>query len=172
MQYSTAPATEPAALDPQPPPGADRALLDFLTPYEATLAGMAFGEGPQLGITDLETGVGVAEFKCLMWEDGGDHPRATHRAEAARRVLDVMATHPAEARAYARYHLWVRTLTAAERRALRAEQAARHRAEYLGRQPASEAQIRYCRSLGWAGVIESKSHASEIIDGFKRAGAA
>jgi len=154
---------------PQPPPGADRAFLDGLGPYEATLAGMAFGEGPQMGIADLETVVGVAEFKCLMWEDRTDRHRDARRGEAARRVLDALAAHPEQARAYARYHLWVRTLTAAERRALRDQQAARHRAEWLDRQPATERQIAYCRSLGWDGPIASRAEASRIIEGLKPA---
>jgi hypothetical protein len=157
---------------PHPPTDADRAFLESLGPHEATLAGMAFGEGPQLGITDVEMVVGVAEHKLLMWEDRTDRHRDARRAEAARRVLDALAAHPEQARAYARYHLWVRTLTAAERRALRDEQAARHRAGWLAQQPPSEKQIAHCRSLGWTGAIESKARASEIIDTYKRAGAA
>lgn len=58
-------------------------------------------------------------------------------------------------------------LPRAERERLKAARGERHRRQWLDQQPASEKQIAYCRSLGYAGTIESKAHASEIIDHLK-----
>ena len=40
---------------------------------------------------------------------------------------------------------------------------------HINQQPPTGKQVDYCRALGWQGTIESKAHASEIIDRLKPA---
>jgi hypothetical protein len=55
------------------------------------------------------------------------------------------------------------------RERLKAGRGEEHRRAYFARQPATEKQVAYCRALGWTGPVESKAHASEIIERLKLA---
>lgn len=79
---------------------------------------------------------------------------------------------PEEACDYARYYLAWERLTPEQKRAARAAQDNPGRDARMATQPASEKQIAYARSLGYTGEITSKLHASQIIDGLTKRGAA
>lgn len=75
--------------------------------------------------------------------------------------------HPDEADAFAQWCVEWENLPREERERQKTARGEEHRREWMAQQSPSAAQVRYCRSLGWAGEITSKQHASEIIDQLK-----
>lgn len=69
-----------------------------------------------------------------------------------------------EAFEYANYVLNYEQLPAAEKLGIKEQRANEAKNSYLGQQPATEKQINYLRKLGYKGEIESKRHASLLID--------
>ncbi len=82
-------------------------------------------------------------------------------------MLDVLAGYPDEAAAFAEWALEWESLPAEERAKRKRHRSEEHRQQWLDAQPPTEKQVRYCRMLGYQGAIESKRHASEIIDRLK-----
>ena len=62
-----------------------------------------------------------------------------------------------EALDYARWAVWWESLSVQEKRRVKAE-------KWMSTQPPTEKQTKYLRALGYHGEIESKLHASELID--------
>lgn len=87
----------------------------------------------------------------------------------ARELLALLLQHRADALAFAAWCIEWERLPVAEKERQRAARGEEHRQQWLGEQPPTVKQIDYCRTLGYTGEIHSKRHASELIDGLKRA---
>ena len=90
--------------------------------------------------------------------------------EKARAILDALASHPEEALALAEEVLAYEALPEEERRRLKEARGEEHRLAWMEQQEPTSKQVAYCRALGYRGVIESRRHASEIIDRLKASG--
>lgn len=73
-----------------------------------------------------------------------------------------------EARRFAEFILWRESLSLAEKTKLKADSNTVYRNEYLSHQPATDKQKAYLCSLGCTVEPESKTHASQLIEQFKR----
>lgn len=65
---------------------------------------------------------------------------------------------------FALYVLKWESLTFAEKRAVKEKKGAAYRNAYLSKQPPTEKQLRFLKSLGYKGPIESKLDAMRMID--------
>lgn len=72
--------------------------------------------------------------------------------------------HPDAAVALAEYCLWWESLPPAEKSRQRAESGERHRAEWMGRQPATQKQVMFLRQLGHRGPVGDRQKASAEIE--------
>ncbi len=86
-----------------------------------------------------------------------------------REMLGLLIRHRADALDFASWCLAWEQLPAAEKERQKAARGEEHRRAWLDQQPATAKQCDYLRSLGYAGEIRSKAHASELIDQLKRA---
>ena len=84
--------------------------------------------------------------------------------EKARAILDALAAYPEEALALAEEVLDYEALPEEERQRLKAARSEEHRLAWMEQQEPTPKQVAYCRALGYRGVIESRRHASQIID--------
>lgn len=89
-----------------------------------------------------------------------------------RAQLATLMQHRAAALNFAGWALAWESLPREERERQKAQRGDQHRQRYLDTLEPTERQVRFCRSLGWSGAIESRAHASEIIDRLKGAGGA
>ena len=144
-----------------------RAILARLTPYSANLLSMAVREPIRRGVTDPATIPSVAEARLLAWEGRNDRHRDASRAAAARAALDVMVACPDQLVAFIGHCLEWEALPPGKRAEVKQARGHEHRRAWLAAQPATERQIAFCRALGHTGPIESKQHASEIIERLK-----
>ena len=69
-----------------------------------------------------------------------------------------------EAVKFARYVIWRENLSPEEHARLKAIQAEEGRRAWMETQPPTEKQINYLRLLGYEGEVESRGHASQLID--------
>jgi len=69
-----------------------------------------------------------------------------------------------EAVKFAQYVIWRENLTPEEHARLKAIQAEEGRRAWMETQPPTEKQINYLRLLGYEGEVESRGHASQLID--------
>lgn len=79
-------------------------------------------------------------------------------------ILDVLNTHHEEAVDFAKWAVEWESLSDSERQAIKAERGAYYKRQHMDSQPPTDKQVRYVRALGYDGTIESKLHASELID--------
>ncbi|MDP9374283.1 MAG: hypothetical protein M3Q65_17870 [Chloroflexota bacterium] len=86
-----------------------------------------------------------------------------------REMLGLLIRHRADALLFAAWCIEWEQLPAAEKERQKASRGEEYRHRWLDEQPPTPKQIGYCRSLGYTGEIRSKRHASELIDGLKRA---
>ena len=142
----------------------ERAILSCLSPYSANLLSMAIREPIRQGVSDAAAIRAAAEARLLAWEGRDDRHRDTSRAAAARAALDAMVEHPDELAAFIRHCVAWEALPRGKRAAVKQARGHEYRQQWLAAQPATERQIAFCRALGYTGPIESKQHASEIID--------
>jgi hypothetical protein len=142
----------------------DRAILTQINPHAANLLSMAVREPIRRGESGPAAIRATAEARPLAWEGCDDRRRDATRAAAARAALDAMTGHPDELAAFVRHCIANESLPAEERRQLKVERNEPYRREWMGQQPPTEQQVRYCRMLGYQGAIESKAHAADIID--------
>lgn len=98
--------------------------------------------------------------------------RDARRLLIAAEIAAALIDHVEDARAFAQHCLDWEALPPAERAALKDQRAAEGRRQWMATQPATEKQIAYLRSLGYAGAVESKAHASDLIERYKRKGTA
>ena len=101
-------------------------------------------------------------YLCRL--DAGERVRDGLARRRAQAVLDALTAHPEQAAAFAAWCLEWESLPAEERAKRKRCRSEEHRRAWLAAQPATERQIAFCRALGHTGPIESKVHASEIID--------
>ncbi len=100
-----------------------------------------------------------------------DRARYWHNGEAESRYTEVAATineHPDEARAFAIWALEWEQLSRAEKARQRDQDGDAYRQAWMKQQPPTDKQISYLSKLGFHGEIESKAHASELIDRLRR----
>lgn len=144
----------PKAMTTLDHPQPDRRFLNhFEIRQRATVANL-FLYAVRRGITEPHRIVSAVRHdllaQAIRWGNHDGKERNEH-------ILSVIDTHFDEALDYARWALWWESLSAQERHRIKAE-------KWMAQQPATEKQIAYLRSLGWTGEIESKLHASELID--------
>jgi hypothetical protein len=77
----------------------------------------------------------------------------------------------AAALAFAEWCLAYESLDPEAKRQLKAGRGEQYRVRWMAAQPPSEKQIAYLRALGYQGEVQSKAHASELIDSLRGAGA-
>ncbi len=82
----------------------------------------------------------------------------------------LLCGHTDEGLAFAAYCLADEALPPEERRRRKAAQAAEAVRAHQDRQPPTEKQVAYLRRLGYTGAIDSKAHASSLIDIYTRGG--
>ena len=80
------------------------------------------------------------------------------------KILNTLSVHPDDALALVEWAFWWERLSPEEKQAIRQEASETYRRQHMDSQPPTERQIKYLRSLGWPGEIESKLDASEKID--------
>jgi hypothetical protein len=80
-------------------------------------------------------------------------------------ILDAIYSHVDEARDMAAWAVEWETTPREQREQVKAQRGEQYRHAYMASQPATEKQIGYLRKLGYAGAVNSKAHASELIDG-------
>ena len=90
--------------------------------------------------------------------------------EAARRGVAVIHDHPDAVLAFAAWAILWDELPPEERVKRKATQAKAHVVAWTRSQPPTVKQITYVRALGWTGEIESRAHASLLIDALKTPG--
>jgi len=78
-------------------------------------------------------------------------------AQWREQIVTEIDASPDEAVDYAKWAVWWESLSAQEKRRMKAE-------KWMAQQPATEKQTKYLRSLGYRGEIKSKLQASELID--------
>lgn len=83
----------------------------------------------------------------------------------------LISYHNAEAVDMARWAIEWEQMTPKERRRIKAERTEQYRDEYMGTVEPTEKQLTYLRALGHTGPVESRKHASQLIDQLKRASA-
>ena len=83
---------------------------------------------------------------------------------AIHEAMEIILDHDADALACASYYIAYSQLSDAARAALKEHVRAQHKDAWMAENPPSEHQIRYLRSLGYAGTPASMRDASDTID--------
>lgn len=83
--------------------------------------------------------------------------------EKFRLLLQVLEKYPEETEGFILHCLAWESLPHEVKEVNKKQKADSYRQRWLSTQPATEKQIAYLRKLGWAGGINSKQHASELI---------
>ena len=104
-------------------------------------------------------------YLCRL--DAGERVRDGLARRRAQAVLDALTADPDQAAAFAAWCLEWESLPAEERAKRKRCRSEEHRRQWLDQQPPTPKQVNYCRLLGYQGAIESKRHASEIIEQLK-----
>ena len=144
-----------------------RKILEHLPERERSLFANQVHFAIRAGAATAEAVAARVEREYLHREAQHEKYRDTIRAEQARRALSVLVGCPGEVAEFIRWAFEYEALPREERERLKAGRGEQHRRTNLDRQPPTDKQIRLCRALGYAGAIESKAHASEIIDRLK-----
>lgn len=92
--------------------------------------------------------------QAVKWKRWGNYPEGRKRNE---QIVSLIDAYFDEAVDLARYYLWWEGLSEPEKRHMKAER-------WMAQQLPTEKQVKYLRSLGYTGQIESKLQASELID--------
>ncbi len=87
-----------------------------------------------------------------------------------REWIALINRHPAEALAYAQWCLDYEALPREERERQKRQRGDQYRLNYMDRQPPTERQIEFLRRRGYTGRIDSKQHASSLVDIYVRGG--
>ena len=92
------------------------------------------------------------------------------RAERLAEQLGILTRQVAAGIAYGAWALAWEALSPAERERQKQGDSAQHIRAHMDREPATEPQTSHLRTLGYTGPIESKGHASSLIDVYHRGG--
>ncbi len=84
--------------------------------------------------------------------------------------LALLDRHQGQALAYAQWCLDYEALPREERERQKRQKAEQYRTASMDCQPPTEKQVSYLRRLGYTGRLDSKAHASSLIDVFTRGG--
>ncbi len=144
-----------------------RRFLDHFPDPMRSLVANSFIDATRAGAATVPDVQRCAERSWLCRLDSGERVRDGLARRRAQAVLDALAAYPDEAAAFAEWALEWASLPAEERARRKRCRSEEHRRAWLDSQPATERQIAYARLLGYQGAIESKRHASEIIDRLK-----
>ncbi len=90
--------------------------------------------------------------------------------ELTEMIYATIAAHEKEAIAFGAWALEWEALPPEERERRKRQRGDQYRTAYMDRQPATERQVEYLRRMGYAGPIDSKAHASSLIDIYTRGG--
>jgi hypothetical protein len=160
--------TTPSTLDDK-----DRALLErFPAPRRSLIANLFLAPvrrgavAPALVVRDV-----LSELDDrLGWalRNGGAY--AEEERAKVRDIMDAVINHGDEAEAYARWCVAYEALPEEERRRRKAGRTNQAVAAWMDRQEPTEKQVAYLRRRGYAGPIDSRAHASSLIDVYTRGG--
>jgi hypothetical protein len=121
------------------------------------------------GIAEPTEVVRRVEQAFLRRECNGVRYRDLVTQQRARWVLDGLSAYADEALALAEWAIAYETLPAAERERLKLERGADHRRDWMSQQEPTPKQLAYVRALGFTGRVESRQHASDLIESLKGA---
>ncbi len=142
-----------------------RRLLERYPAEARSLVANLFLDAARRGVTDpvIVVGAVTAEGRrrWSRWADG-----------KGKAIADTLVAYPTEAVDYAGWAIAWAGLPNDCRQAIKAERGHDYRLAWLSKQPATDAQVRYVRQLGWTGEIASKAAASTLIDELRSGGAA
>jgi len=93
----------------------------------------------------------------------GDYPGGVRKQQ----VLAVMRGDRGGALALAEYAIWYESLPEAERTAIKQRNEEEGKRQWMVTQPPTNKQRSLLERLGYAGTIESRAHASELIEKLK-----
>ncbi len=85
-------------------------------------------------------------------------------------ILATIAAHEGEAIAFGAWALEWEALPREERERRKRDRGDQYRISYMDRQGPTERQVEYLRRMGYRGPIDSKAHASSLIDVYTRGG--
>ena len=151
----------------QPQQDTRRRFLDRFPDSLRSVVANSFIDATRAGAATVPDVQRCVERAWLCRLDAGERVRDGLTRRRAQTVLDALAAHPDEAADFAAWALEWASLPAEERARRKRCRSEEHRRAWLDAQPATPRQINYCRLLGYQGAIESKRHASEIIDRLK-----
>ena len=167
-------------LAPFPDIAADRRFLDYFPQNEKStianlyLAQVRSGQATtpeavhRLALAALRERWGRAiEYSRQPW---GNRDAEQERAERLAEQLGILTRQAAAGVAYGAWALEWEALSPAERERRKNSNSAQHIRNHVDREPATEAQINHLRKLGYSGPIETKGHASSLIDVIHRGG--
>jgi hypothetical protein len=115
---------------------------------------------PSLVVASVEAELQKAQQWVRHWERDDQERYADLTA--------AIAEHRTEALAFAMWALRWEQLTPEQKAAYRAQQSSTHVQAWMATQPPTEKQRRYLEALGHTGDIESRQHASELIEQLRR----
>ncbi len=90
--------------------------------------------------------------------------------ELAGTILATIAAHEGEAIAFGAWALEWEALPREERERQKRQRGDQYRISYMDRQAPTEKQVEYLRRMGYTGRIDSKAHASSLVDIYVRGG--
>ncbi len=167
-------------LAPFPDIAADRRFLDFFPPSEKStianlyLAQVRSGQATtpeavhRLALAALRQRWGQAiAYSRQPW---GNHDTEMARAEHLAEQLGILTRQATAGIAYGAWALEWESLPPAERERRKNSNSAQYVRSSMDREPATEAQTSHLRKLGYTGPIETKGHASSLIDVYHRGG--
>jgi len=135
----------------------NRDFLNHFDPRQRATVANLFLPPVRQGVIEPHRIVSAVRHDLLMqavrWKRWGNLKGKKHNEQ----IVSMIDLHFDEALDLARYYLWWESLSAEEQRRIKAE-------KWMAQQQATDKQINYLRALGYAGEIESKLHASELID--------
>jgi len=165
---------------PFPDIAADRKLLDFFPQNEKStianlyLAQVRSGQATtpeavhRLALEALRERWGRAiEYSRQPW---GNRDAELARAERLAEQLGILTRQAAAGVAYGAWALAREALSPAERERRKNSNGAQYVRSSMDREPATEPQISHLRKLGYTGDIQTKGHASSLIDVYHRGG--
>jgi len=98
-------------------------------------------------------GASISALSAVRWKRWGNHDGIARNE----RIVSPFDTYFDEAVDSARWAIQWDRLSDPEKQRVKAER-------WMAEQPPTEKQVKYLRSLGYDGEVESKLHASELID--------